>query len=1269
MRAGRVRNKAAALGRLILGLLTVLMGLGLTVPSAEAADPAQVGWTGVGQSPDQVHLAGTVVNAGQALYQAGVAVWVDPTALATPAELNAALATSPLAGDGVALTSGDTTYVSLSSGRATFAAGATTDFDFSPTWADLGLEADGVYLVGVELRGATSRYGTVTTLARARTLVTLATTTATKAVTVVALTSTPSWLYGDVFADDHLAGELTGRLTSLIGLAEQAPNAWVIDPALYQAVTTMAAGYQVLVNGRLVDGAGQSAAQAWLTRADQLDQRRGYRLPWADPDTVAARAGGDDRLADQLVGIVLPEPLAKLPLLVRAANGLGDQAWLADLAGLAPDVVLAGAATSGWLNPGELIATAPVAFPGGPEADNSADQVEQRRLADDYVNGTTVRWIDNQADAALAAQPEPAFCQPVGLSAVDPGQVFDPADLLGPAAAGLTGANAANLTGLAQAAQTYAWLIDDSGNPSDPIAPQQVAAWSQAWPDDTAAGAYAQAVADWLNSQIDQVSVRLAGPVTLTSRTTTFPVDVTNHLDRPVYVQVVATSSSPQTMTFTPTATIMVGPGDTLPATLSPRVDRDGTVTVSVGLLTADGRPFGPVQSIEVTANQSAWLGWAVIVVAGALFVAGTFLRVRTARRKAGPGAGQGAGEAADQTADQTADQAAGQAQADDDIASATATGPSAPLPSVGQLAAIQPEPADLAPAELAPAELAPAEPAPAELGPAESAAPGHRSLLGSTLLMASGTLVSRILGAVKMLLLTYLIGAASRQSEIYSVATMIPTSMYTLIAGGVLNAVLVPQIVRAIKNDPDNGDGYTNRVMTAFLLVLVAATVALVFGARLVAWLYSDARWHTAALVPQFESMVLLTALVMPQVFFMGLYTIVGQILVAHGSFGPMMWAPVANNVVQIGLLGLYSGLWGFHTDWSAPFSTNQALLLGLGSVVGVAVQAIILMPVMHRAGFHYRPRFDLRGTGLGHTLRLAGWTLGYVCLSQVVVWYVTRLTSSATANGHGAGNAAYNYAYFIWMVPHSLLTVSLGTALFPSLSRRAADRDWLGFRTEFVSGLRILTTAIVPVSFLLVGLGIPIATLAFRGNTGGVYIGQVLMILGAGLIPYMLQYVTQNGLYATEDTRSPFFVQAAALAVTCALAALLIVGLQVDPNWVAQASAVARSLSYFVAGVGALWVLQRKVPALRKSGLAAHIARLCLAAIPGTVLAWLICFEQKRLADSFLVDLIGLVAAAGVAVGVYLGIAKLMHLRELDDLVAMVRRRLGRGKAREQA
>ncbi len=160
--------------------------------------------------------------------------------------------------------------------------------------------------------------------------------------------------------------------------------------------------------------------------------------------------------------------------------------------------------------------------------------------------------------------------------------------------------------------------------------------------------------------------------------------------------------------------------------------------------------------------------------------------------------------------------------------------------------------------------------------------------LISASAIMAAGTLTSRILGFGRLMLLVLLFGNATRQADMFTYANSVPNSMYILLAGGVLNTVLVPQIVRAIKVDPDGGEAYTNRIMTAGLIILGAITIALTLAAPLIIKLYTPTGWHTPERAVQYDSLVTLAYLCLPQVFFYGVHVLAGQVLNARDRFGP---------------------------------------------------------------------------------------------------------------------------------------------------------------------------------------------------------------------------------------------------------------------------------------------------------------------------------------------------------------------------------------------
>lgn len=550
----------------------------------------------------------------------------------------------------------------------------------------------------------------------------------------------------------------------------------------------------------------------------------------------------------------------------------------------------------------------------------------------------------------------------------------------------------------------------------------------------------------------------------------------------------------------------------------------------------------------------------------------------------------------------------------------------------------------------------------PAEHPDAVTPQAATRRLVGETAKMASGTMISRVLGFAKAALLVYALGAANPQAETFTYATLVPNTLYMLFAGGALNTVLVPQIVRHIKSDADGGEAFVNRVMTAFLVLLAGVALAATLLTPWIMTLWTSGTWRTPELADHWAMLVLMSFLTMPQLFFFGAFFLVGQVLNARDEFAPMMWAPIVNNVVGIGVLGAYMLTWGTNAAHGQPFTTQQVLLLGIGSTVGIVAQTLALAPALRRIGFRYRPRWDLKGTGLGATFHLAKWMLGYVLLTSIAQVVVSRLASDATvavAGVPGAGMTAYQNAYLIWILPHSLLTVSLATAMLPSASRLAAANDLAAVAAETTRTMRLATTFLLPASVGFLVLGFPFVQLFFgygRGADSWPFIATTLVFFAVGLVPYTVQYVDLRGFYALEDTRTPFLLQCLISGTNVLLAWVLILA-DANPMTIAPRLALAYSLAY---GLGA-WLthraLARRLPDLPGRGLIAHLGQLLVAALPGALAAGALAWLTHG--GSRVVVAAGFAGAAVIAVVAFFFVAKRMGIPETTQLVEVLRRR----------
>ncbi len=546
------------------------------------------------------------------------------------------------------------------------------------------------------------------------------------------------------------------------------------------------------------------------------------------------------------------------------------------------------------------------------------------------------------------------------------------------------------------------------------------------------------------------------------------------------------------------------------------------------------------------------------------------------------------------------------------------------------------------------------------------------QGILRSSAVMAAGTAFSRISGFVRAALLTAALGQ-QLHGDVFNIANTIPNMLYILLAGGIFNAVLVPQLVRAMKNDPDGGAAYTNRVVTLAALFLGLVSIALVAAAPWVMQLFLSDDW--SELPEQTESVIAFARYCLPQVFFYGMFVLLGQILNARGRFGPMMWAPIANNVVSIGVLVAYLALHGPAKDLCGGFTSEQELLLGLGSTAGIVVQLLVLVPYLKAAGFTFRPRFDFRDAGLGHTLRLGLWTVLFVVVNQIAYTVVVRLASSGTAQAaldscgaggtQGTGYTVYSQSFLIVMVPHAIVTVSLATAILPRLSANAAEGDLRALAGTLSHTLRTALAVVLPFAGLLAVVAPDLANLIFghgaAASSFALY-APTLALFGIALVFFTVHYLMLRGFFALERTRTVFFLQCAVAGTNIAAAWLLVRG--ATPEGTSPALVVAYALSYAVGAALSFLVLRRVVGGLDGRRLVRFAVRALLAVAGATATAYLLSRLLHGIVGAeptWPTAALVLVVAGGLGGLVYLGMARLFRLTEVSEVLDTLTGRLG--------
>ncbi|MEV4267010.1 murein biosynthesis integral membrane protein MurJ [Kribbella sp. NPDC049584] len=539
---------------------------------------------------------------------------------------------------------------------------------------------------------------------------------------------------------------------------------------------------------------------------------------------------------------------------------------------------------------------------------------------------------------------------------------------------------------------------------------------------------------------------------------------------------------------------------------------------------------------------------------------------------------------------------------------------------------------------------------------------------LRSAAVMAAGTVLSRLLGFVRIALLAAAIGTALR-GDIFTAANTIPNSLYILLAGGVFNTVLVPQLVRAIKNHDDGGQDFTNRVLTFGFVVLAVVTVGCVLLAPAIAELYLPKELHDPSRVTEKANMVMFVRLCLPQIFFYGAFVLVGQVLNARRRFGPMMWAPIANNIVACASIVIFLFIYRVG-DTPPTYSHGEELLLGLGHTLGIAVQLLVLLPYLKASGHSYRLKFGLRGTGLGHTARLGIWTVLFVAVNQVTLVVVTQLAIAGSASddpGAKAGLFAYSTAMLIILVPHGIVTVSLATAALPQMSALAADGDTAAVAQMSARSIRQTLAIVVPAAAAMIAFAYPIVTLIAgygSGRNNLTLMSYTLMTLALGIVPFTVQYFQLRTFYAFEDTKTPFFLQCV-IAATNIAAAVIGVRVLLDAEHLRFSGVLlgaAYALAYLVAVLISRPVLRRKVPRVPGSGIGLPLLAMVIAAVAGAGTARLVIWVLSLRIEwsGPLGAILELAIAAVVMLPVYAAVSRVLRIHEVNDVVSMVTSKL---------
>jgi len=474
---------------------------------------------------------------------------------------------------------------------------------------------------------------------------------------------------------------------------------------------------------------------------------------------------------------------------------------------------------------------------------------------------------------------------------------------------------------------------------------------------------------------------------------------------------------------------------------------------------------------------------------------------------------------------------------------------------------------------------------------------------------MAVGTIISRITGFIRSVLAVAVLGTALL-ADTYNVANTMPNILFNLLVGGALTAVFVPQLVRSF-SEADGGEGFASRLVTTISFILLALVAVGVLFAPALVRLYAP-EFSTPGFETENQIAIAFTRYCLPQIFFLGLFTMLGQIANSRGSFAPLMWAPIANNLVVI---AVFSGVLILQEKISVDSITDgQIQLLGWGTTLGIVIQALILIPVVMRSGISLKVRFGFKG--LGKSFGLAGWTLIYVLISQLGYLVTVNVATSAAVrsaeNGiaTGVGFTPFTSAYFIMLLPYSIVTISIVTALLPHLSKLVIEKKVEEVRVQLIRAIRMCGVVTVPSAVALLAFGPLITEVLYFGISldDSRYIGYVLSALSLGLVAFSINLILIRGFNAFEDTKTQVI---SIFIINLISVALSYIFLNILPSdLVTVGLGIAFSASYIIGLFITLYLLRKHTDRIDFSGVRSQHLRLLIASVlamaPFYLLSW---------------------------------------------------------------
>lgn len=539
-------------------------------------------------------------------------------------------------------------------------------------------------------------------------------------------------------------------------------------------------------------------------------------------------------------------------------------------------------------------------------------------------------------------------------------------------------------------------------------------------------------------------------------------------------------------------------------------------------------------------------------------------------------------------------------------------------------------------------------------------AAPTNKISTKAAGLVGLAVMSSRLLGLVREQVFAALFGASAGM-DAFIAAFRAPNLLRDLFAEGALSTAFITTFSEKIANGGEKEAWrLANKVATLTAVFMSAVTLV---GIALAPQLMHVLAAGFGEGTEKMATAILLTRIMFPFIALVSLAALVMGMLNAKNVFGMPALASTFFNIGSI-VGGVTLGWWLDPAFGTEDSGLGSLIGLAIGTLIGGTLQLVVQFPALRRVGFHFRPDFAWRDPGVRRILLLMGPAVIAASAVQVNV-----MVNGNFASHLGDGAVSWlNYAFRLMQLPIGIFGVAIGTVTLPVISRSAAAGNTAEFRSILAKGMRLAFVLTIPSTIGLMVLAQPIIGLIYERRKftalDTLHAAEALQFYAVGLCAYAGIKVLAPAFYALGKRHTPMLVSFLSIAVNYGLNQWFTFHL----GWGHKGLAFSTGL-VALTNFALLYVLMhRHVQRLETRQMAATLAKLALAGTALGAVCWaamqwaLPCAAQAVL----VVRAVALLATIAVAAVAFFGVAFFLRIEELDDVAAMVRRKLGRGAKR---